>query len=57
MSDPQTLELHATDNPRIWAEMFCEEHQVNVEDPVATMTTWFANAIETGRQHASPESR
>lgn len=49
MSDPMTLELLATTDPRIWAEMFCEQFTVNADDPVSTMTTWFAAAIDTGR--------
>lgn len=53
MSDPLTLELHATTNARIWAEMFCEHFTVDADDPVGVMTAWFANAIETGRSHAT----
>jgi len=54
-------ELLSTVDAQVWAEEFCRDRVImiatggglyeEVEDPVGLMISWFANAMETAKQH------
>lgn len=61
--DETATKLHQTTNARAWAQEFCDRFRVALEgdgawidDPEGLMIGWFANAIETGRDHEARES-